>query len=86
LALGNLLGVRWTEGSTTLDVDLAHAGRNVSVALPASLRVDTHGALESLEMGLLPISELDGRIGAQYRNPRDAELRVDFLTPGHASR
>lgn len=80
LALGNLLGVRWSEAMATLDVDIAHAGRNVSVALPADLRVNVHGALESLEMGLLPISELDGSIGAQYRNPADEELRVDFLT------
>lgn len=80
LALGNMLGVRWSDASTTLDVDLAHAGRNVSIALPANLKVDTHGALQSLEMGLLPITELDGSIGAQYRNPADAELRVDFLT------
>lgn len=80
VALANLLGVRWVDGAATLDVDLAYAGRNVSVALPSSLRVDTHGALQSLEMGLLPIRELDGRIGAQYRNPNDAELRVDFLT------
>ena len=80
LALGNLLGMRWSDGATTLDVDIAHAGRNVSVALPADLRVNVHGALQSLEMGLLPIAELDGSIGAQYRNPNDQELRVDFLT------
>src|SRR5882724_9522534 len=80
LALGNLLGVRWHDGASTLDVDIAHAGRNVSVALPADLRVNVHGALQSLEMGLLPMSELDGAIGAQYRNPSDEELRVDFLT------
>lgn len=79
-ALGNLLGVRWTEGSATLDVDFAHAGRNVSVALPATMRIDVHGALESLEMGLLPITQFDGRVGAQYRNPEDEELRIDFVT------
>lgn len=80
VALGNLLGVRWTEASATLDVDIAHPGRNVSVGLPADLNVNTHGALQSLEMGLLPMSELDGGLGAQYRNPADQELRVDFLT------
>ncbi len=56
LAMGNLLGVRWREGAATLDVDFAHAGRNISVALPADLRIDVHGALESLEMGLLPMA------------------------------
>lgn len=80
LALGNVLGVRWSGSASTLDVDLAHAGRNVSVALPGTLEVNVHGALQSLEMGLLPITELDGNIGSQYRNPADGELRVDFLT------
>lgn len=80
LAMGNMLGVRWQDGSATLDVDLAHAGRNISVALPANLKIDVHGALESLEMGLLPIMQFDGKTGAQYRNPRDQELRLDFVT------
>lgn len=80
LALGNMLGVRWHDGAATLDVDFAHAGRNVSVALPADLKIDVHSALESLEMGLLPISEFNGQAGAQYRNPRDRELRLDFVT------
>ena len=80
IVMANMLGVRWNEGSMTLDVDFAHAGRNVSVALPADIKIDVHSALESLEMGLLPISELDGRLGAQYRNPSDPELRLDFVT------
>lgn len=80
LAMGNLLGVRWREGAATLDVDFAHAGKNVSVALPADLRIDVHGALESLEMGLLPMAQFDGQAAAQYRNPQDRELRLDFVT------
>jgi hypothetical protein len=80
LAMGNMLGVRWHDGATTLDVDFAHAGKNVSVALPANIKIDVHGALESLEMGLLPITQLNGKVGAQYRNPQDQELRLDFLT------
>jgi hypothetical protein len=83
VALGNLLGVRWGGADRTLDVDFAHAGRNVSVALPANVKVDVHGALASLEMGLLPISQLGGEVGAQHRNPRDPELRLDFLTSAH---
>jgi hypothetical protein len=82
VALGNLLGVRWTDAAATLDGDFAHAGRNVSVALPADLSIDVHGALESLEMGLLPIAQFDGKAGAQYRNPGDQELRLDFVTSG----
>ncbi|PKO35753.1 MAG: hypothetical protein CVU34_00540 [Betaproteobacteria bacterium HGW-Betaproteobacteria-7] len=80
LAMGNMLGVGWRDGAATLDVDFAHAGRNVSLALPADLRIDVHGALESLEMGLLPISQFNGKAGAQYRNPKDQELRLDFVT------
>ena len=67
VAYGNMLGIRWTHGSATLDVDFAHAGKNISVALPADLKIDVHGALESLEMGLLPIQG-DGA-GAQYLQP-----------------
>jgi hypothetical protein len=80
LALGNMLGVRWLEGAATLDVDFAHAGRNVSLALPADLQVDVHSALASLEMGLLPLTQFDGKVGAQYRNPSDPALRLDFVT------
>jgi hypothetical protein len=80
VALGNLLGVRWTGASATLDVDFAHAGRNVSIALPADLQIDVHNALVSLEMGLLPITQFSGTSGAQYRNPKDQELRLDFVT------
>jgi hypothetical protein len=83
VALGNLLGVRWGEAGGTLDVDFAHAGRNVSIALPASIQVDVHRALTSLEMGLLPISQFSGNLGAQYRNPKDPELRLDFVTSKH---
>lgn len=54
--------------------------RNVSLALPSDIRISVHDALTSLEMGLLPIQELSGRLGAQYRNPSDPELRLDFLT------
>lgn len=81
VAMGNMLGVRWTEGSHTLDVDFAHAGNNISLALPASLKMSVHDALTSLEMGLLPINQFGGRAGGQYRNPRDPELRLDFVTP-----
>jgi len=80
LSLGNLLGVRWADGASTLDTDFADAGRNVSLALPADLRIDVRGALESLEMGLLPAIQYDGKVGPHYRNPKDHELRIDFVT------
>ena len=80
LAMGNLLGVQWRDGAATLDVDFAHAGKNISIALPADLKIDVHDALTSLEMGLLPITQFNGKVGAQYRNPQDQELRIDFVT------
>ena len=80
IAMANMLGVRWVGGDKTLDIDFADAGRNVSLALPSDVQLSVHDALTSLEMGLLPIRELSGKVGAEYRNPRDPELRLDFLT------
>jgi hypothetical protein len=81
LAMGNMLGVQWRTSNLTMDVDFAHAGKNVSIALGANVKISVHDALNSLEMGLLPIAEFSGKTGAQYRNPKDPELRLDFVTP-----
>lgn len=83
LGYGNMLGVRWGDADRTQDVDLAHAGRNVAVALPANVEVGTHGAIESLELGLIPITGRGGKAGATYLNPADPDLRLDFLTTLH---
>jgi hypothetical protein len=80
VSLGNALGIRFADGAATLDVDFAHAGGNISVALPADVKVDVHKAIDSLEMGFLPITELRGGGGGTY-NRADRELRLDFLTP-----
>jgi hypothetical protein len=80
IAMGNLLGVSWTDGARTQDVDFAHAGKNISVGLPADIKVDIHAAIDSLEMGLLPIQSFKGGAGATYLNPEEPELRIDFLT------
>ena len=85
LAMGNMLGVRWSDGAATLDVDFAHAGNNVSLALPSNINIDVHDALTSLEMGLLPITQFNGKLGGQYRNPQDQELRLDFLTSNNST-
>jgi hypothetical protein len=81
LACGNMLGVRWSDAQRTQDVDFAHAGRSLSVALPADVPVSVNDALASLEMGLLPIQHADVGNGATYMNPRDPALQVDFVTP-----
>src|SRR5688500_2124367 len=55
LAYGNALGVSWGDLSRTQDIDFAHAGNDVSLALPTTLKIHTRDALESLESGLLPV-------------------------------
>jgi hypothetical protein len=83
LTYGNILGLRWEESARTQDGDLAHAGKSLSLALPSTLEVDTHGAIESLQAGLLPIGGLSGKAGPSYLNPKDPEFRIDFLTTLH---
>ncbi len=83
IALGNVLGVKWLQGGATTDVDFAHAGRNLSVALPADLQVDVHGALASFERGFIPMVQLAGGAGASYKLTGDPEFQIDFLTSLH---
>jgi len=83
VAYGNMLGVKWGSHDRTLDVDFAHAGRSLSLALPTTLRVDTHDAIESLDMGFLPVARLSGKTGGTFLVPREPEFRLDFLTPRH---
>lgn len=83
LAYGNMLGVRWGNADRTQDMDFAHAGKSLSIALPHDFHVDTMGAIESLGMGLLPVGELSGKAGATYLNPREPDFRLDFLTTRH---
>jgi len=83
LAYGNMLGVHWGDSSLTQDIDFAHAGKNVALALPSNIEVQTHEAIQSLQMGLLPISGLQGKTGATYLAPRDPGFRLDFLTTMH---
>lgn len=80
LAFGNMLGVRWGSAERTQDVDFAHAGKSLSIALPADLVIDTDRAIDSLGMGFLPIQ---AGAGGTYLNPRDPQFRLDFLTPLH---
>jgi hypothetical protein len=83
LAYGNMLGVRWGDTSRTQDVDFAHAGKNLAIALPGNFELNTDAAVKSLEMGLLPISGLTSKAGASYLNPKEPEFRLDFLTTLH---
>jgi hypothetical protein len=83
LAFGNMLGVRWGRPGLTHDIDFAHAGRALSLALPSTLEVRTSDAIDSLAMGFLPITQLAGKSGASFLNPKEPEFRLDFLTARH---
>lgn len=82
LAIGNQLGVSWSEGTRTLDLDFAHngPGGNIAVALPADLQVNAAQALTSLEMGFLPALGGSKGLASQYVSEREGDLRIDFLT------
>lgn len=81
LAYSNLLGIRWRDSDQTSDVDFAHAGRNISVALPGDIEVQAHAALTTLEGGFIPIIQYRGLAGASYQHATDLEFQIDFLTP-----
>lgn len=81
LCIGNSLGIRFTDGARTLDLDFAHAGRNISLALPSTIRVDVEKAIDSLEMGFLPMGAFHGGERGTYLNPKNPEFRLDFMTP-----
>ena len=80
MVLGNLLGVRWAGSSIrTQDIDIA-AEATVSIALP-DRGVDVPGVIEGLEMGFLPVPQLDPRKPSTSFVVRGKGLRVDLLTP-----
>lgn len=83
LSFGNMLGVRWTDAERTEDVDFAHAGKSVSIALPTNVELNADQAIKSLGMGFLPVRDLRTTTGASYLNPREPEFRLDFLTTKH---
>ncbi|MEO6624616.1 MAG: nucleotidyltransferase domain-containing protein [Burkholderiaceae bacterium] len=83
MGYGNMLGVKWNGSDRTQDVDFAHAGKKISLLLPSNVEVKTNEAIESLEMGFLPVSGLAGKTGGTYLIPQEPEFRLDFLTPLH---
>jgi hypothetical protein len=80
LVLGNVLGVRWGGGSLrTQDIDIA-AEPSLSIAFPGP-GSDIPGVLESLQMGFLPVPQLDPRKPSTSFVVRGKGLRLDLLTP-----
>ncbi len=83
LAYGNMLGVKWGDSSRTQDIDFAHAGKSVSIALPSNIEVQTQEAIDSLNMGFLPIQSLGGKNQGSHLSLDDPSFRLDFLTTLH---
>jgi hypothetical protein len=82
LTYGNALGVAWGDIGRTQDIDFAHSGRNVSLALPTTLHVQARDAITRLEEGFLPVPGFRPRDRtATFVSKIDKQLRVDFLTP-----
>lgn len=78
LSYQNRFGIRWTGGETTVDLDFAHPGKNISIAINEDLKIDVHGAIESLKMGFLPVNE-----GTRYVKDDEPDFDLDFLTCLH---
>lgn len=80
MVLGNVLGVSWSgAGLRTQDVDVA-AERRMGIAIPGE-GADVPAALESLEMGFLPVPGLDAASPTTSFKVRGQGLRVDLLAP-----
>lgn len=75
----NMLGLRWTGGDKTADVDLAMPGKNVSIALPGVPDLNLHDALSTFEAGFVPTQAGD-KGGSTYVLKGDPNFQVDFLT------
>jgi hypothetical protein len=76
----NLLGVRWSGGDRTMDVDLAMPGKNVSIAVPDAPQVNLHDALTAFESGFVPTHTFAGDAGPTYTLKGDPDFQIDFLT------
>lgn len=86
VAIGNLLGIRWTSGSLrTQDVDSGSSREpDVDIAIP-DMRLDLPAALENLRMGFLPVPALDAKQPSTSFKVRGQALRVDLLCPKRGS-
>lgn len=78
LSYQNMFGVLWTSGVTTVDLDFAHTGKNISIALPPNVSIDTRKAIESLQMGFVPNNDQ-----TTYKKADEPDLDLDFLTALH---
>lgn len=78
MAYQNYLGLRWASAAQTVDLDFAHAGRNVSVAIPSDVTMDMGSEIEALKMGFVPVASL-----TTYVKSDERDLQIDFVTSLH---
>lgn len=78
MAYQNYLGIRWQSAAQTVDLDFAHAGRNVSVAIPSDVSMDMGSEIEALKMGFVPVKSL-----TTYVKSDERDLQIDFVTCRH---
>jgi hypothetical protein len=82
VVIGNAMGVRWSSGLRTQDVDLA-AIRSLGVGVLRSpqLLANLPKALDALEMGFVPCVQVHSdRKPTSFVAPARDEWKVDFLT------
>ncbi len=75
IAYQNQLGVQWSAGTRTQDIDFAHPGKNISIAMPSGITTNTRGAIESLQMGFVP-----NVAQTTYTKTDEPDLQLDFVT------
>jgi len=75
LAYQNMFGVTWAHGTLTMDLDFAHPGKNISIAVPNSFSMDAHEAIDSLRQGFIPNNARTTFIKAD-----EPDLQLDFVT------
>jgi hypothetical protein len=81
--IGNALGVRWPAAAwKTQDVDVAG---HLTLAAP-TIDADVPKALDSLQMGFVPVPQLDPRHASTSFKVRGRQLRLDLVTPGSDAR
>jgi hypothetical protein len=83
IALGNVLGVAWDHAALrTQDIDIAGIAKetDLAVVLP-DLDADIPAALDSLQMGFLPVPPFNHKDPSTSFKVRGSGIRLDVLTP-----
>lgn len=78
--LGNMLGVHWGESHKTHDIDFAY-DPDVDVGVADAEEIHIPEVLQKLQMGFIPVPQLNHRQPSTSFRVRGKELRIDFLMP-----